>query len=133
MPKVLIVDDSADDRFLFSRALRKSGLNGSVVEVEDGERAIAYLQCEPPPAFVLLDLKMPKISGFEVLEWLQAKHMLESFPVVVFTSSPIEKDREKAMKLGATEYLVKTDYFETCAAVTALKTRYLGKASPLAA
>ena len=123
-PRVLIVDDCADDRFLFARALRVSGLNGSVVEIEDGEKASEYLQTEPPPDFVLLDLKMPLVSGFEVLEWIRGQPALKKVPVVVLSSSPIPQDIEKAKKLGAREYIVKMDYSTIRTALTDLSARY---------
>lgn len=122
---VLIVDDCADDRFLFSRALRKSGLKGSIIEIEDGEKAIKYLQSESRPDFVLLDLKMPLVSGFEVLEWINGQPTVKSVPVVVLSSSPIPEDIERAKKLGAREYVVKMDYRGICAALTDLHSRFM--------
>jgi len=128
-PRVLIVDDCADDRFLFARALRLSGLNGSIVEIEDGEKAIEYLQTEPPPDFVLLDLKMPLVSGFEVLEWVRGQPALKKVPIVVLSSSPIPQDIEMAKKLGAREYIVKMDYSTIRTALTDLNARYFCQAS----
>lgn len=127
--RILIVDDSADDRFLFSRALKKSGFNGSFVEIENGERAIDYLQREPPPDFVLLDLKMPIVSGFEVLEWIQGQPDLKTVPVVVLSSSPFPEDIERAKKLGAREYIAKMEYSAICEALTGLTARYFGNAA----
>ena len=109
-PKILIVDDCADDRFLFARALQRSGLRGSIVELEDGAKAIEYLKSEPPPDFVILDLKMPLVSGFEVLEWIQGQPSLKAVLIFVLSSSPVAQDIEKAKKLGAREYVVKMEY-----------------------
>src|SRR6059058_439958 len=79
---ILLVEDSPDDAFMVTRALQQAGVSGPVIHVQNGEEAVNYLIGKPPyedrvkypiPALVLLDLKMPRLSGFDVLTWLQNK------------------------------------------------------------
>jgi CheY-like chemotaxis protein len=105
---ILVADDTADEIFFLSRALEKSGLNCSLVAVKDGEEAVTYLSKEQPPNLLLLDLNMPKMDGFEVLQWIKDKPKLRELPVVVFSSSDREEDRSRALELGAQDYIVKT-------------------------
>ena len=118
---ILVVDDDANDMFLFKRAAQKSRLANPILEAADGEAAIRYLQTvasdegdggTPPPIVVILDLKMPRKSGFEVLEWLQTQAGLRRVPVVVFTSSNQDPDISRAYDLGANSYLVKPVTFD---------------------
>lgn len=113
-PQLLLVEDNEDDVFLMRRALRASTGNVSLHVVSDGQEALDYLQgagqyadrdLYPPPDLVFLDLKLPYVHGFEVLEWVQsnAPHLA----VIVLTSSPEERDRGKAERLGARSYMVK--------------------------
>lgn len=104
---ILIADDSVDDIFFLSRAFEQSGLDCSLVSVSDGNQAIAYLS-KQMPNLLILDLKMPKVGGFEVLQWIKNKPHLHNLPVVVLSSSYLEQDRKRARELGATDYMVKT-------------------------
>jgi CheY-like chemotaxis protein len=111
---VLIVEDNQDDVRLLSRAFRKAQIATPVAFAEDGERAVAFLDqrigthsSSPVPALVLLDLKLPRKSGFEVLEWIRRHPALRRLPVVVLTSSKESADLERAYDLGANSYLVK--------------------------
>lgn len=113
---LLLVEDNPDDIFLMQRALRKTGLNLPVQIVTDGRQAIDYLsgakpyddrQRFPLPSMVFLDLKLPYLNGFEVLAWIRAETTFRDLSVFVLTSSPEERDKEKATKLGARAYLVK--------------------------
>ena len=97
----MIVDDDADDRLLFSRALEKSGLKVELFEATDGYAAINYLLGNeayadrarfPFPDLVVLDLKMPGMDGFEVLKQIRASMGLQNLPVVVFTNSDSKND-----------------------------------------
>ncbi len=113
---ILLVEDDADDIFLMERAFRKARLANPLTVLRDGEEAISYLLGEgvysnradhPLPSMILLDLKMPRVSGFDVLEWLKKKPELQNIPVVVLTSSNEIPDIERARALGAKSYLVK--------------------------
>ena len=112
---VLYVEDEADDVFFMERAFQKAGLTHTLYAVGDGHQAIAYLAGEQPfnrrthplPCAMLLDLNLPRISGFDVLGWVRAHPELRDLPVIVFSSSGRWEDRERAEKLGATQYLLK--------------------------
>lgn len=113
---MLIVEDDPYDSKLIMRAIRKARILNPTHLIEDGAAAIAYLAGKPPfedrakfplPVVVLLDLKLPKKSGFEVLEWLRAQPTLNRLPVVVLTSSSENNDVNLAYDLGANSYLVK--------------------------
>jgi CheY-like chemotaxis protein len=113
------VEDNPDDALLIRRAFKKAGL-APPAHVADGEAAVAYLTravtCPPPngtlPGLVLLDLKLPRKSGLEVLAWLHAHDALRRLPVVVLTSSREAPDVRRAYDLGANSYLVKPVGFE---------------------
>jgi CheY-like chemotaxis protein len=113
---VLYVEDEPDDVFFMVEALRRTGAKVSLQSVGDGRQALAYLAGEAPygdrnqyplPALVLLDLNLPLLSGFEVLQWIRQHPELQSLPVAIFSSSGYPKDREKARALVANEYLLK--------------------------
>ncbi len=113
---LLLVEDNPDDVFLMRRALKKSGLEMPVQIVTDGKQALDYLSGSehyadrhqfPKPAWVFLDLKLPYFNGFEVLEWIRADAANQHLDVVILTSSPEERDKETATRLGAKAYLVK--------------------------
>ncbi len=106
---VLLVEDDPDDAHLLRRAFRRARPGLRLEHVEDGERAVARLADEgaPVPAVVLLDLKLPLMSGFEVLGWIRADLRVRRVPVVVLTSSRLRDDVGRAYDLGANSYLVK--------------------------
>lgn len=109
--RVLLVEDNPDDVFMIKRAFDKAKITNPLDVAKDGEEAISYLQ-ENKPVLVLLDLKLPKVSGFEVLKWVKSKERLKRIPVVVLTSSRNGDDINKAYDLGANSYLVKPVRFE---------------------
>jgi CheY-like chemotaxis protein len=118
---VLLVEDDANDVLLTERAFEQAGLVNPLQVVSDGEQAIAYLRGEgryadrqrhPFPILVLLDLKLPRVSGFEVLAWLRAAPDIRRLPVVVLTSSEQSPDINRAYDQGANSYLVKPVGFE---------------------
>lgn len=112
---ILLVEDNEDDILLIERAFRKANVANPLVVVHDGEEAVAYLSDldgNPIPELVLLDLKLPRKSGFEVLAWLRAQPGLRRLPVVVLTSSGETPDIDRAYDLGANSYLVKPVGFE---------------------
>jgi CheY-like chemotaxis protein len=119
---VLLVEDDPNDVLLIQRAWRKSNIAAPLQVVADGEAATHYLsgggefadrQRYPLPMLVLLDLKLPRKSGFEVLAWLRQQPILRRLPVVILTSSSEPEDINRAYELGANSYLVKPVQFET--------------------
>jgi len=119
---VLLADDDPNDVFLLQRAFQKTNIADPLQVVRDGEEAMAYLsgqaqyadrQRHPLPVLLLLDLKMPRKSGFEVLRWLRQQSVLKRLPVVVLTSSNQNPDINKAFDLGANSYIVKPGGFDS--------------------
>jgi CheY-like chemotaxis protein len=106
---ILVVEDNEDDVFLMKRMLKSSGVSLPVVAVENGQLALDYLSSDahPQPAVVFLDLKLPLLSGHEVLAWIRQQPHLEGLAVVVVTSSDEPSDVRRAYSLGANSYLVK--------------------------
>ena len=118
---ILHVEDDPNDVLLIARALRKAEGSAQVQVVNDGEQAVNYLggtgsfsQREqfPLPSLVLLDLKLPRKSGLEVLEWIRGQPGLRRVPVVMLTSSKQPIDINRAYDLGASAYLVKPVNFD---------------------
>ncbi|MCC2958059.1 response regulator [Massilia sp. IC2-477] len=116
LPVILLVEDNPDDVLLARRAVKKAALSVSLQVVQDGDEAVAYLdggahfadrERHPLPDLVLLDLKLPKRSGLEVLRWVRSQSVLDATPVVVLTSSGEDEDIQKAYALGANSYLQK--------------------------
>lgn len=113
---VLCVEDSADDIALLKLASRKCGVPFELQCAEDGERAMAYLSGSgsyanreeyPFPDLVLLDLKMPRLDGFEVLQWIRSNPDTQALPVVVLAGSAFRADCRRAIELGANSYATK--------------------------
>lgn len=113
---ILLVEDNEDDVFLMKHALAAAGVANPVFVVDNGPDAIEYLSgtgafrdraAHPMPAIVFLDLKLPLMSGHEVLAWIRNQRQLESLVVVVLTSSNEPADVRRSYSLGANSYLVK--------------------------
>jgi CheY-like chemotaxis protein len=118
---ILLVEDDPNDIILIKRAFGKANITNPLQVVEDEEEAIACLagkgryanwQNYPLPILILLDLKLPRKSGHEVLEWLRQQPMLKLLTVVVLTSSQQSSDVNRAYDLGANSYLVKPVTFD---------------------
>ncbi len=115
---LLLVEDDDNDVLLIKRAFKKAKMANPVDVVSDGEAAIAYLsriapyEDRPIPELVLLDLKLPRKSGHEVLQWIREQPRFRFLPVVVLSSSREREDVERAYALGANSYLVKPPSFE---------------------
>ena len=118
---ILHVEDDPNDVLLVERAMKKSNTVAVLKAVSDGDKAVSYLKGEegfgnreqhPLPDLVLLDLKMPRKSGLEVLTWIREQTHFKRLPVVIFTSSKHEQDINRAYDLGANSYLVKPVGFD---------------------
>ncbi len=108
--KILHVEDNADDVMLLAMAFRKAGISATVEVATDGDKAIATLEQEAnqdPPTCVLLDIKLPSISGLTVLAWIRRQPALKRLPVIMLSSSLLPDDINKAYDLGANSYLLK--------------------------
>jgi DNA-binding response OmpR family regulator len=131
---ILLVEDDGNDVLLLEHAFRKANLSNPIFTVNDGEKAIDYLngrneyadrQKFPLPLLMLLDLKLPRKGGLEVLTWLRAQSSaLNRLPVVVFTSSRQSRDINRAYDLGANSYLVKPADFERLSEIVKLLDSY---------
>jgi Response regulator containing CheY-like receiver, AAA-type ATPase, and DNA-binding domains len=134
---ILFIDDDSNDVLLVQRALNKAGLSYPLIHKRDGEEAIDYLSGKPPysdrakhplPELILLDIKMPKINGFDVLGWLQRQPALAKIPVVILTASVRVEDRSEAEKLGAVGYRTKpVDFGELVNIIRDVDARWLSQ------
>ena len=118
---ILLVEDSPHERELTLRALRKGDRAINVFEVKDGEEALDFIFArgdyaqrapEAPPRLVLLDLKIPKVNGLEVLRQIKANDDTKTIPVVILTSSQEDRDITDSYKLGVNSYTVKPMDFD---------------------
>jgi len=127
---ILLVEDNQDDEELTLRALSRNNIGNHVVVVRDGQEAIDWLEGTGPhagrdvadtPALILLDLKLPKVDGLDVLRRLRANPHTEMVPVVILTSSKEDRDRASGYKSGANSYVQKpVDFTEFVDAVRQL-------------
>jgi CheY-like chemotaxis protein len=113
---ILLAEDYEDDVILMERALQKSDLKHPLRVVTDGQQAIEYLRGDdnyadrtafPFPGLVILDLKMPAVTGFQVIEWMRKNDTTRLIPVIVLSTSSDSKDINRAYQLGANAYMVK--------------------------
>ncbi len=110
---ILLVEDNPDDEILTIRALRKSELTNSIKVARDGEEALKFIfAADPLPTVILLDLKLPKIDGLDVLQKIRANQKTRLLPVVVLTSSSEEGDIIESYSLGANSYVRKPVEFD---------------------
>lgn len=121
-PTILHVEDDPNDVLLIARAFRKAEIPVQLQVVNDGEQAVHYLSGInsfsaraqfPLPSLVLLDLKLPRKSGIEVVEWLRTQAGLKRIPIVMLTSSKQPGDINRAYDLGVNAYLVKPVNFDS--------------------
>lgn len=119
--EILLVEDNPSDRQLALYALRKAGLANQIEEARDGEEALDFIFCRgrytdrsplEPPKLILLDLKLPKVDGLEVLAEIRNNPNTRMVPVVVMTSSKQEQDVVASYKLGVNSYIQKPVDFE---------------------
>ncbi|MDB6108729.1 MAG: two-component system response regulator [Pedosphaera sp.] len=118
---ILMAEDDENDVFFLERAFKQAQIANPVIRVKDGEEAVAYLKGEgayadrekfPLPYLMLLDLKMPRRNGFEVIQWVREQPGLKRLPLVILTSSKEDPDINRGYELGANTYLVKPVKFE---------------------
>lgn len=122
---ILLVEDNPKDEALTLRALKKSNITSRVVVARDGVEALDYLLTpgtdgsgRPTPQLILLDLKLPRIDGLEVLEQIRSNDRTRLIPIVILTTSVEDKDRLKGYRLGANSYVRKpVDFAEFVLAV----------------
>jgi CheY-like chemotaxis protein len=113
--EILLAEDNPNDAELTMRALRKNNLANNLVWVKDGEQALDFIFCtgtysnriKGHPRLIMLDLKMPKVNGIEVLQRIKSNEVTKIIPVVMLTSSAEERDIVESYKLGVNSYLVK--------------------------
>jgi CheY-like chemotaxis protein len=119
--KLLVIEDDESDYHFIEMALKETRFPTRVRWVDDGEQAIEYLRGAgrysdrgefPAPDLITLDLKMPRLDGFELLEWIRAHAEYRHIPVLVMSSSGLQQDIERAYHLGANAYFVKPGRFE---------------------
>ncbi len=140
---VLLVEDDPNDAFLVTRAFKKAGLAHTVVHLKDGQEAVEHLSSlsavpgrttSSLPELMLLDLKMPRLNGFEVLQWLRVRPEFKKLPVIVLSSSDHERDKAEARSLGATDYFRKpSDPADLLGLVRLWDTRWLTPTTAMAA
>ena len=117
---ILVIEDDTDDLFLLQKAFEKSGLTSQLMVARDGETAIEVLSKQnSEPLLVILDLKLPRKSGFEVLEWLGARGTLAHMRVIVLSSSTVPSDVQRAYGLGVVSYHAKPAHFQELKALAA--------------
>lgn len=114
---VLLVEDDLNDIFLVKRAFKMAQIQNPLQVVTDGQEAIGYLRGDgkyadrqnyPLPKLIVMDIKMPRMTGFEVLEWVKSDHRpLRLIPIVIVSSSDNPADINRAYELGANAYMVK--------------------------
>jgi two-component system, response regulator len=125
--EVLLVEDNPFDAELCIKSLRENHLVNEIVHVNDGAEALDYIYCQGKyakrknrhPKIILLDLKMPKVSGIEVLQQLKSDASTRSIPIIVLTSSNLDPDIESCYKLGVNSYIVKPVGFDEFAKTVA--------------
>ncbi|MFT7453055.1 MAG: two-component system response regulator [Patescibacteria group bacterium] len=126
--EILLIEDNMNDAELSIRALRKSNVNNELIHLKNGAEAFDFLfgtgnyagrDISNKPRVILLDLKMPKVDGLEVLRQIKANKLTKAIPVVVLTSSKEHPDIERAYSLGANSYIVKPVEFNEFAKIVA--------------
>lgn len=126
--EVLLAEDNPSDAEMAMRAFRKNNLANKVHWVKDGEEALEYVLCTGryadrnaahPPKLLLLDLKMPKVDGIDVLRRIKSEERLKTIPVVIMTSSNEERDVVETYRLGVNSYIVKPVDFSKFVATVA--------------
>jgi CheY-like chemotaxis protein len=130
---ILLAEDEESDVEIFRLALKRAGLSSALIVVRDGQEAVDYLKNDKDgsrmsPSLVLLDLKMPRMNGFEVLAWLKTQPQFNAVPVLVLSSSSHESDIQKAREMGAHDFFVKPrDLYDLVKILQNIHVRYLSR------
>ena len=137
MTPVLAAEDEESDAMILRMAFERAGMTNPLVVVRDGQEAVDYLsgagdysdrQRFPLPGLILLDLKMPRMSGLDVLVWLAGRPEFKRLPAIVLSSSPDQSDIRRAKEAGALEYFVKPHSMrELVALLQTLHSRWLAE------
>ncbi|HYG21304.1 MAG TPA: response regulator [Verrucomicrobiae bacterium] len=118
---ILVAEDNREDAFLLERAVRRAQVRAALKFTTDGQEAVDYLAGtggyanrlqHPFPTLMLLDLKMPRLDGFDVLDWIHRQPFVKRLPVIVMTSSQMAGDVNRAYDLGANSFVVKPMHLE---------------------
>lgn len=126
--EIILVEDSLEDANLIMRSLKKHNLGNSIIHLKDGAEALNFIfaegeytsrKIEDKPKLILLDLKMPKVDGLEVLRALKADPRTKTIPIVIMTSSHEDRDLIESYELGVNSYVVKPVSFENFAQAVA--------------
>jgi CheY-like chemotaxis protein len=135
--RILLVEDNSDDVMLVHAALKRVKMDHTLMIVADGQQAMAYLQGDglyadrgkfPFPSLMLLDLLLPKIDGFQVLQWIRAHPQLRRLPVTVFTGSQHPGHLARAYEMGANSFVLKPFSFaDFCETVNHIADFWLGR------
>ncbi|HUR44831.1 MAG TPA: response regulator [Candidatus Saccharimonadales bacterium] len=116
---ILVAEDNPDDAFIFEMRFKRAALPYKLEIVADGQQVIDWLAGNerfgdrtqhPLPEQVVLDLKMPIVTGFEALKWIRSQESFQDLPVIILSSSDDPKDLRRALELGATKYFVKSPH-----------------------
>lgn len=132
---IILIEDDQNDYEITARVLKRRGLAGTVVWLQDGEKALEYLaelkermkgEVKRQPRLVILDIKLPKVLGFDVLLQIKQDDVLQHLPVVIFSSSNQERDLHRAGQLHANSYVVKpVDYDSYAHAIDGIVTYWI--------
>jgi two-component system, response regulator len=126
--EIILVEDSLEDATLVIRSLKKNNLGNSIIHLKDGAEALDFIfangeyasrKIEDKPKLILLDLKMPKVDGLQVLRAIKADARTKTIPVVIMTSSREDRDLIESYELGVNSYVVKPVSFENFAQAVA--------------
>ncbi len=118
--EIILVEDNKSDADLIMRALKKNNVTNKIVHLQDGQEALDFFEAsysaangmEAIPRIILLDLKMPKVNGIQVLAQLKSNEQTKNIPIIMLTSSKEESDLDECYKLGVNSYVVKPLTFE---------------------
>jgi two-component system response regulator len=119
--EILLIEDNVDEAQLVIRSLKKNNLANRLLHIDDGEEALDFIfarvnyadrKSKPLPSLILLDLKLPKVDGMEILKQIKSDPVTRAIPVVILSSSAVQHDVVRCYELGANSYVVKPVSFD---------------------